>query len=362
MITKLNNLMRDADRARKKKDWATYARLMGRAADLDDSRALYEIGHWTLEGYNLAAGQTVIKRNISQGIELLSRAAAAGNVDACLVLGTWYLKNIRGKSDTPKTREGVKLLERAAGLGEASAACNLSVHWRLQRNASLERLWAEACVRLSPPSERRAAIQGLHYAARYLARLTRLRGCEKKVSVNVGSRLTTAIKTRSIMRIHRSRIDKRTLEAFVLQWNDDWTLLQTVSDRIDLDGYDLVRTRDISKVEISPESAFYQRSLIHRGQGFVKPLWISLLPLPDMMLSICRLYDAVMIERENVAASPVVGFIQKLADDVFCIRRLLSNATWKADRYRYKYVDVTRLTFGRARETLLCELSKNARG
>ena len=167
---------------------------------------------------------------------------------------------------------------------------------------------------------------------------------------SVLDRLTTAIADRSLVQIERGGFEPRdrTVHGYPLAASADLVLLSVLSDRIDLDGYETVRIRDITSCEVDfPRMAFYHKALELKGEIPTAPSGIDLTSIRAMLDSAQRQFPLLVIHREHVAPGECeIGRLKLMSDEAFAIHYLDPSAQWSDDPGHYRYTDVTRVGFG----------------
>lgn len=154
--------------ARKRNRWHESFTLLRRAAARKEAHlARYDLAEWYLEGYKDRRGKVVLRRNLPVAVRLLRSAAEAGLTDAYLTLANCYASGIGVSRDF---RSAARWYRAGARAGDADAAFNLSVEYRLAGNRRSELRWL-----------RRASLIGSH-DARVLLAIAELRGRTSAVS------------------------------------------------------------------------------------------------------------------------------------------------------------------------------------
>src|SRR4051794_22568710 len=111
--------------------------------------------------------------------------------------------------------------------------------------------------------------------------------------------LTTARDERRAIRVHRRLIEAHHADVFVVGVGAEWVLLQPVRDRIDLDGYEALRLRDISKIEECPRAAFIDAVLRKRKQKPTPSKKVRLDTTDSLLVSATGAWPLVAIHREK---------------------------------------------------------------
>ena len=158
----------------------------------------------------------------------------------------------------------------------------------------------------------------------------------------------------SLKRIWRRGIDNTPIDAFVLRASKQLILLQPVRDRIDLDGYDVVRRRDVTDIEDAPRAAFYQRALAIKRQRPKLPPGLDLLGMGGLFATLRKKRVVFVIHRETVAPDECeIGQIASLTRTSYCLRWLSPSAIWETDDRTFRLSEVSRVQFGCAYEKTL---------
>ena len=73
----------------------------------------------------------------------------------------------------------------------------------------------------------------------------------------------------AIVRIRRTDLVDSKIDGYVLAATEELALLQPIRDRLDLDGYDVLRVADITKLTrlTAKKAAFYETCLGLKGQS-----------------------------------------------------------------------------------------------
>jgi hypothetical protein len=152
-----------------------------------------------------------------------------------------------------------------------------------------------------------------------------------------------------LVRIGRHRLEPvATYSAgYVAAVSDTLVVLNKVSDRIDLDGFELLRVGDITSVELDFSAReFYQKAFEVKGVARQPVRMISLDSLPDAIRTIDEQYPAIVLHRERVAPDEVaIGRVAALLRTGVKLRWLSPVAVWERDRTLYSYSSITRVEF-----------------
>jgi hypothetical protein len=134
----------------------------------------------------------------------------------------------------------------------------------------------------------------------------------------------------------------------LLDFSTELVLFHVLSDRIDLDGCDVLRLEDITRLDLTfPRKWFYLRALELKRIAPKKPSGISLTNMRSLLQSIKENYPLVVIERERVGTGACeIGRVKGASAEVFTFQRISSEATWESKDRHYKYAEITRVGFG----------------
>lgn len=169
--------------------------------------------------------------------------------------------------------------------------------------------------------------------------------------------LDEAIAGHDLVEIERAGFDVRDrgTQGYPLAKSDNLLMLSLFSDRLDLDGYEVLRLRDITscKVEFA-RKAFYLKALEMKGESPKTPAGLDLTSLRTLLSTVHHEFPLVVIHRERLAPGECeVGRLKMTSEEAFAIHCIDPSAQWADDREHYRYSDVTRVSFGGEYETTL---------
>lgn len=152
-----------------------------------------------------------------------------------------------------------------------------------------------------------------------------------------------------LVRVVRTRFAQEGASiGYVIGRSDELLLLQKMSDRIDLDGYEILRMRDVSGIESTfDNSGFYRRALGLKQKKPDQLNEIDLSSLSRAIETISERYPLIVIGRERAAPGEVsIGRLKALRKLGFSLQWMTPNAELLSDAEFYRYSSVTRLEFG----------------
>ena len=169
--------------------------------------------------------------------------------------------------------------------------------------------------------------------------------------------LNQAKKQRVLVQVGRHEIESPEffVHGFVLDYSQSFVLMQIISERFDFDGYEVVRTLDITSIESDfPQRSFLTRALKLKGLHPRKPKGVDLSDTRSLLKSIEKRYPLLVIQRELVEMEECeVCRIKMAADEFYTIKYISPTAQWEDDDHVYRYSDVTRVCFDGAYENTL---------
>lgn len=174
---------------------------------------------------------------------------------------------------------------------------------------------------------------------------------------SVLDRLRAALATHDLVEIERRGFapqDRRT-HGYPLAIGENLVLLSVLSDRIDLDGYEVLILGDITSCHAEfPRKAFYLKALELKGESPTTPADLNLASIWALLDSAQRQFPLLVIHRERLAPGECdIGRLKLTSDDAFAIHYIDPDARWTDDRGHYNYTDVTRVGFGGEYEATL---------
>ena len=160
------------------------------------------------------------------------------------------------------------------------------------------------------------------------------------------------------MRIFRNRLEPNE-EAYsrgcVVGLSDRLVMLHQVSDAIRLDGYEILRVRDVTAVETDfSAKGFCLRALEMKGMRPRAPDGVDLRDLESAVRSVDAHHAPFLLECEE--ADPGVGFIGRAREWLksgFRMRLVSPSAEWVDDDELFRYSAITRIVFDEEYERTL---------
>lgn len=168
------------------------------------------------------------------------------------------------------------------------------------------------------------------------------------------AQLTAARDDGRIVRIHRRTTEVHHLDVFVVGVGAEWVLVQPIQDRIDLDGYEALRLKDVTKVEESPRAAFFGIVLGHRKQKPKAVKKVALDSVDALLLSASRAFRLVAVHRERVDPGVCeVGRVREADAKKYVLHPVDLEGVFAHELESFASRDVTRVDFGNGYEEAL---------
>ena len=171
-----------------------------------------------------------------------------------------------------------------------------------------------------------------------------------------GSILAAAQRNSTILRITRRRLEgpARFSYGFVISLSKDLVLLNKLSDRIDLDGFEVLRVRDITSCSYEfPEQEFYRRALRLKK---IRPNRLRGLRLDDMeslLQSAQRRFPLLVLHQERVAPNEaLIGQVVDQQSSRLLLKLVTPTARLEGEEF-VRYAAITRVEFGSEYENTL---------
>ena len=161
----------------------------------------------------------------------------------------------------------------------------------------------------------------------------------------------------SCIRFFRQRVQGEAawITGILLDASHELLLLQTVSDQIYLDGYRILRRRDISHIERpAPQQEFLMKTLELRDQQPVHPGQINLRSMETALKSISRLSPLVTVYQDITDPDFCwIGRIHKVDNELLSLRCISPDAALEKTFDTFDTERITRIDFGSAYQDAL---------
>lgn len=161
-----------------------------------------------------------------------------------------------------------------------------------------------------------------------------------------------------LVKINREPIDENPLEGFLIERTKDLLLLNLVNpDVVCLNGYSVIRHRDVRKLKVQRKDSFLIRALNLKKLSPSGPCDISIASWPDLLVSLNRQFPLFTIHQEALDSEVCyVGRLAARSATTFGIKEIDPDARWSRSR-SYKFKDLTKVDFGGGYENALAQLA-----
>jgi hypothetical protein len=151
------------------------------------------------------------------------------------------------------------------------------------------------------------------------------------------------------------------LTGYLVDESELFVVLHHVSDRYDLDGYNVLPRRDIQKLETEfDKQDLIERALRLKGLSPKPPKPLDLTSFRGLLESVQQAYPLLVIYCERVHEDECeVGRIRLTTDDTYVLDSITPNAEWELDDRPFKYGDITMLQFDGDYENTLAMVAKD---
>jgi hypothetical protein len=172
--------------------------------------------------------------------------------------------------------------------------------------------------------------------------------------------LTFARKSRSIIELNRRRLEPDKLRGMIIGFSPSLVLLQILNDEIKLNGYSIIRRRDISRFQPAEHADFYSKVLKLRHLAPRIPRGVMLDTVSSAIASSARRYPLITIHQERKDPDCCyIGTPHLITNTTLHLKCINHGATWDPDPFQYRLDSITRIDFGGAYEEALAIASES---
>jgi hypothetical protein len=151
-----------------------------------------------------------------------------------------------------------------------------------------------------------------------------------------------------LVEFKRKGIDKHGLFGFIVDYNEDFTLLNVFDNGgFFLNGYSVIRDVDISTYRIYDDDKYFLTRILKVKGVVPKPAEnVSLESWEDILVTANEQFPLITIHREETAKNIChIGTVEETANKKFSLFEIDSDGLWEKT-YKYKYSELTRVDFG----------------
>ena len=183
-----------------------------------------------------------------------------------------------------------------------------------------------------------------------------MKGKKKRAAAEkAAARLARAQAEGLLVRVRRSLPDADVLDGFVVAVRTEWLALARLSDRIELDGWTLLRSADVRAVKLEPDpDCFEIRALRARGQWPPADPGVPLDDTAGAVLAAGASQRLVALHRELDRPDVAwIGAVLGVEASTLSLLEVGVRADWASQPRRFDLDDVTRVDFGGGYEEAL---------
>lgn len=134
---------------------------------------------------------------------------------------------------------------------------------------------------------------------------------------------------------------------FVVGVGEHWLVIQRLIDAVYIDGYDVVRIKDVTAVEDDREGGYIERGVAALGRPEVDLRLPVGAETSEVLRATADHAALVGVHLEREADYPLLfGHIVRLGEKKFDMQLINPRGIWTVDPTRWRYKDVTRVTSG----------------
>jgi hypothetical protein len=175
--------------------------------------------------------------------------------------------------------------------------------------------------------------------------------------VSIRAELERSAREGRFVRVCREGLAAPPAHGWVVGLGRSWVALQPVRDRLDLDGFDVVRVRDVTGVGPSSRECSRLAAVRLRRQrptAVLEPLDRT----ADMLLGCSRRWGPLVLTREREDATVCeVGVVPRASDRSFTLRPISPSGEWEPEETR-PTGGLSLIQFGGSYETMLGRLAR----
>jgi len=142
--------------------------------------------------------------------------------------------------------------------------------------------------------------------------------------------------------------DADLVDGFVVALGREWVALARLSDRIELNGWTMLRLKHVRAVKLTPDpDAFKVKALKARGQWPPTPPSVRLDDVSDLVTDVAATASMVAVhcelDRPDVCW---IGAVREVKGKTLSLLDVKPNGSWDRKPQKFDLDDVTRLDFG----------------
>lgn len=177
--------------------------------------------------------------------------------------------------------------------------------------------------------------------------------------------LKEIIENKWLVEFNRKPFDKSKEYGFVLDCNDDFTLIQSFHyDWFTTDGYCIFRNESVKTFRVYDKEKYFLNEVVKLKNIEPKTVpEISIESWETILQTVNDNFNLIVIESELIYKNQCnIGKLKKLGKKSFSLIEIGTDASWEDSPIKYKFKDLTKVCFNRAYENTLWEISESRKG
>jgi hypothetical protein len=136
------------------------------------------------------------------------------------------------------------------------------------------------------------------------------------------------------------------IDGIVVDYNNEYTLINTVDSNIHLDGYAVVSNESISSYKVYHDKDFLKKALKVQGLKCQKIKGVDLSNWVNVIKSVNNLYPLVALHRELIDNTICfIGSLAKCTEKTVSLKLINSSSEIEREK-RFNLKDITKVEFG----------------
>jgi hypothetical protein len=171
-----------------------------------------------------------------------------------------------------------------------------------------------------------------------------------------------AIEQKFLVEFNRKPFDKSKEFGFVLDWNDQFTLIQIFDhDWFAVDGYCVFKNESIKSFRVYDKEEDFLNEVVKLKKIEPAPVpEISIESWEAVLQSVNDNFDLISVESELIYKNQCnIGRLEKLGKKSFSLIEIYGDACWNDSPTKYKFKDLTKVCFNEAYDKTLWEISES---
>lgn len=170
------------------------------------------------------------------------------------------------------------------------------------------------------------------------------------------------IKNKWIVEFDRKPFDKSKEFGFVLDFNDEFTLIQ-LFDRnyFNIDGYCVFKNESVKKIRVYDEEEYFLHEVVKKKKIEPKLIPEVLIESWETILqTVNDNFNLIGIESELIYKNQLnIGILKKFGKKKFSLIEIHTDANWDDSPTKYEFKDLTKVAFDSAYINTLWEISES---